>query len=74
MGTVQFVGQPPYAMPMPLNVKAYAARDGVDMHIRVEVGSRSLQNITISLTIDQALLLARLLSVAAEDALATKPT
>jgi len=58
MGTVEFVGQAPYALPMTQHTKAIVVGDTVELHIRLLTNPRSLETVIVRLTASQALLLA----------------
>jgi len=71
-GTVQFVGQAPYAMPMMQHTKVFSVGDTVEAHIRLLTTPRTLEDAIVTLTANQALVLAGQLSAAASEALAAK--
>ena len=72
MGTVSFDGQAPYALPMTQHTKTYAAGDMVEVHILLLVDTRNLENVIVTLTASQSVLLASQLGIAAGEALAAK--
>jgi hypothetical protein len=72
MGNVSFDGQAPYALPMTQHTKVHAAGDMVEAHIRLLVDPRSLESVIVTLTPNQAVLLASQLGTAAAEALAAK--
>lgn len=72
MGDVQFVGQAPYALPMTQHTKVLSVGDMVEARIRLLTNPRSLEDVIVMLTVDQALLLASQLVKAAEGAISAK--
>jgi hypothetical protein len=72
MGTVSFVGQAPYALPVTQHTKAFAVGDMVEAHIRLLVDPSHLESVILTLTQSQAVLLVQQLGVAAGEALGNK--
>jgi hypothetical protein len=64
MGEVQFVGQAPYAMPMTQHTKVFSVGDTVEAYIKISPDHRTLEDVVVTLTREQALLLAQQLTAA----------
>ena len=69
-GAVQFVGQAPYAMPMTQHTKVFSVGNMVEVHIRLLTDPKHLEDAIVTLTANQAALLADQLSKAVPEALA----
>lgn len=70
MGDVQFAGQAPYALPVTQHTKAVVAGNMVEARIRLLTNPRTLEDVIVTLTANQALVLASQLTMAANEALA----
>ena len=67
MGSVQFSGQGPYALPMTQHTLAHAVGTSVEVHIRLlsnPTNPQSLSTAVVTLTVEQARLLVSQLSAA----------
>ena len=69
MGEVKFDGPAPYALPATQQTRAFAVGNRVEAHVLLLVDPRTPENVIVTLSASQALVLAEQLARAAADAL-----